>query len=199
VLTVGARISRLRQPGLRASPGSESRTGIADTSVTTPRLRQPGLRASPRFGISDRHRELKRHHAPSSSAGSSRKPPVQNPEQASRTQASPRPLFVSRVFAPDPGSESRTGIANSSVTTPFAEPQGRATQRKPRSPSSSAGSSRQPPAQNLGQASRTQASPRPSQSLRDVPPGVARLTFGSLQRQHSRRRRLLLPQPKRST
>ena len=36
-------------------------------------------------------------------------------------------VLVSRVFAPAPGSESRTRIANMSVTTPFAKPQGRST------------------------------------------------------------------------
>jgi hypothetical protein len=36
-------------------------------------------------------------------------------------------VLVSRVFAPAPGSESRTRVANMSVTTPFAKPQGLAT------------------------------------------------------------------------
>ncbi len=39
----------------------------------------------------------------------------------------PALVFVSRVFAPAPGSESRTRVANMSVTTPFAKPQGLAT------------------------------------------------------------------------
>jgi hypothetical protein len=37
-------------------------------------------------------------------------------------------VFVSRVFAPAPGSAVRKYIANLRVPTPFAEPQGRATQ-----------------------------------------------------------------------
>ena len=37
-------------------------------------------------------------------------------------------FFVSRVFAPAPGSAARKRVANLNRTTPFAKPQGRATQ-----------------------------------------------------------------------
>jgi hypothetical protein len=96
--------------------------------------RQPGPRASSRFGGADTRCQLELHHALRRASGTC------NPRKAACFVL----LLVSRGLAPARGSAARIRVANSSITTPFAEPQGRATRERPRASFcfSSAGSSR---------------------------------------------------------